>query len=180
MNLLFRSTVLFERMPARPRIGFKLTLVLPLVLLAFSATSALAQTAITNGARTTATLTLNTTNVYTFSATNGESIQVRMGAPFRPLVAVYAPNGSLLGSGSGSGSSSLDGLVQITAAMAPIPTPARFHAALSMIFSLSRSVTHTTLPGAGALGERAPRARSTGTDVPGCGRACKENPGNWG
>ena len=116
MNLVFRSTVLFERMPARPRIGFKLTLVLPLVLLAFSATSALAQTPITNGARTTATLTLNTTNVYTFSATNGESIQVRMGASFRPLVTVYAPNGALIGSGSGSGSSSLDGLVQITAA----------------------------------------------------------------
>ena len=39
-----------------------------------------------------------------------------MGAPFRPLVTVYAPSGTVIGSGSGSGCSSLDGLVQITAA----------------------------------------------------------------
>jgi hypothetical protein len=116
MNLLFRSIALFKRMLARPRIGFKLTLVLMLALLCLGTASALAQTPITNGARTSATLALNTTNVYTFSATNGESIQVRMGAPFRPLVTLYAPNGLLLGSGSGSGSSSLDGLVQTTAA----------------------------------------------------------------
>lgn len=116
MNLLCCSTLLFERMLALPRIGRKLTPALLLVLLVFSNTFARAQTPITNGARTTATLALNTTNSYTFSATNGEFIQVRMGGPFRPLVTLYAPNGSLLGSGSGSGSSSLDGLVQITAA----------------------------------------------------------------
>lgn len=87
-----------------------------LVLLVFCAASARAQTPLTNGAHTTATLALNTTNVYTFSATNGDNIQVRMGAPFRPLVSVYAPNGVLLEAAAGPNSSALDALVQLTAA----------------------------------------------------------------
>ncbi len=78
--------------------------------------SAIAQTPITNGALTTATLVLNTTNVYTFSATNGEVIKIRMGTSFRPLISLRAPNGVVLGSASGTGSSSLDGLIEVTAA----------------------------------------------------------------
>jgi hypothetical protein len=116
MNLSFRSILMCKRTTVVPRTGFKLTAALLTVLLALHTASAPAQTPIVNGARTSATLALNTTNVYTFTATNGESIQVRMGAPFRPLVVVYAPNGSSLGTGAGSGSSSLDGLVQLTAA----------------------------------------------------------------
>ena len=89
---------------------------LTLLLLGLCSGAANAQTPITNGAKTTATLALNTTNVYTFSATNGEYIQIRMAAPFRPYVALYAPNGALLDAASGTGSSSLDGLIQVTAA----------------------------------------------------------------
>lgn len=76
---------------------------------------ALAQTPLTNGARLTNALTLNTTNVYTFTATNGETIQIRMGAPFRPLIVLYAPNGTQITTASGTGSSSLDALLQTTA-----------------------------------------------------------------
>jgi hypothetical protein len=87
-----------------------------LAALAVCASVASAQTPITNGAQTIATLALNTTNVYTFSATNGEAIKVRAGAPFRPLVAVHAPNGALLDSAAGPNNSALDAVVQITAA----------------------------------------------------------------
>ncbi len=85
-------------------------------LLGLGSGSGLAQTPFTNGAQTLATMVLNTTNVYTFTATNGEAIQVRMGAPFRPYVSLHAPNGVLLDAASGTGSSSLDGLIQVTAA----------------------------------------------------------------
>jgi hypothetical protein len=77
---------------------------------------AIAQTPILNGSQNTATLALNTTNVYTFTATNGEAIQVRIGAPFRPLISLYAPNGALLQAAAGPGSSSLDALISVTAA----------------------------------------------------------------
>ncbi len=87
-----------------------------LLLSCLLSSSAIAQTPITNGAHTTAVLGLNTTNVYTFSATNGEAIKIRMGAPFRPLISLRAPNGVLLDSASGTGSSSLDGLIEVTAA----------------------------------------------------------------
>jgi hypothetical protein len=87
-----------------------------LLLAELGSAPAAAQTPITNGSQTIATLALNTTNVYTFTVTNGEAIQVRMGAPFRPLVSLYAPNGVLLQAASGSGSSSLDALARVTAA----------------------------------------------------------------
>jgi len=115
-------------------------------LLGMCSSAALAQTPITNGEQITATLALNTTNVYTFSATNGEAIHARAGAPFRPLVSVYAPNGALLGSAAGPGSSSLDATVQVTAA-----TNGTFRVAVSSYYgtgSGSYQVNLAKAPGA--------------------------------
>jgi len=74
--------------------------------------------ALTNGWDQAGTLTQGTTNSYTFYATNGDTILLRVGAPgFRPLLALYAPNGTALGAGAGSGSSSLDAnITPVTAA----------------------------------------------------------------
>lgn len=63
---------------------------------------------LTNGWDQAGTLTLGTTNSYTFYATNGDVVILRAGAPFRPLLTLRAPNGNALASGAGSGSSSLD------------------------------------------------------------------------
>ena len=87
-----------------------------LLLAELCSAPALAQTPLTNGAQTTATLAVNTTNFYTFTATNGDGINLRVGAPFRPLLALYAPNGALLDSAAGSANTSLDGWVQVTLA----------------------------------------------------------------
>ncbi len=78
------------------------------VLVAFGLTLANAQT-LTNGFDQTATLVLGTTNSYTFYATNGDVVLLRMGAPsFRPLITLHAPNGTTLGAAAGSGSGSID------------------------------------------------------------------------
>ncbi len=70
---------------------------------------AFAQGTLTNGFDQAGTLTLGTTNSYTFYATNGDAILLRVGAPtFRPLITLHAPNGAALGAGAGSGSSSVD------------------------------------------------------------------------
>ncbi len=63
---------------------------------------------LTNGFDQPGTLVLGTTNSYTFYATNGDVIILRVGAPFRPLITLHAPNGTALNAASGSGSSSVD------------------------------------------------------------------------
>jgi len=79
-----------------------------LLLAALACSTAAAQT-LTNGFDQTGTLVLHTTNAYTFYATNGDTVFLRIGAPtFRPLLTLHAPNGGFLGAGLGSGSGSLD------------------------------------------------------------------------
>ncbi len=64
---------------------------------------------LTNGFDQAGTLVLSTTNAYTFYATNGDNVILRMGAPtFRPLITFHAPNGTAITAASGSGSSSID------------------------------------------------------------------------
>lgn len=63
---------------------------------------------LTNGFDQAGTLVLSSTNTYTFYATNGDTVILRAGAPFRPLVVLRAPNGVALATASGSGSSSID------------------------------------------------------------------------
>lgn len=63
---------------------------------------------LTNGFDQTATLALGTTNSYTFYATNGDTVILHTGAPFRPLLTLRAPNGTAIATAAGSGSSSLD------------------------------------------------------------------------
>ncbi|MBP9900338.1 MAG: hypothetical protein KBH45_02690 [Verrucomicrobia bacterium] len=63
---------------------------------------------LTNGFDQAGTLVLSATNAYTFYATNGDTVILRAGAPFRPLVVLRAPNGVALATASGSGSSSID------------------------------------------------------------------------
>src|SRR5579863_6049046 len=56
-----------------------------------------AQTALVNGANQGTNLTVNTTNFYTFTASAGNSIQLRMGATnFVPRIDLYRPDGTLL------------------------------------------------------------------------------------
>ncbi len=84
---------------------------MPLLLLA----RGLQAQALTNGFDQTGTLVLNTTNLHTFYATNGDTVRLRMGAPgFRPLITLHAPNGATLGSGAGAGSASLDATLEVT------------------------------------------------------------------
>lgn len=63
---------------------------------------------LTNGFDQAGTLVLGTTNSYTFYATNGNTVILRAGAPFRPLIVLRAPNGTVLTAAAGPGSSSLD------------------------------------------------------------------------
>src|SRR2546422_583599 len=72
----------------------------------------LGQDTLTNGANQAATLVANTTNAYTFSAANGDTIALRMGAPgFRPQIDLYGPGGALLGANAGVNNFSLDAYV---------------------------------------------------------------------
>jgi hypothetical protein len=63
---------------------------------------------LTNGFDQAGMLVLGTTNSDTFYATNGDTILLRMGAPFRPLATLRAPNGTVITSAAGPGSGSLD------------------------------------------------------------------------
>ena len=87
-----------------------------LFLLAILSPAARSQT-LTNGFDQPGTLALGTTNSYTFYATNGDAILLRAGAPtFRPLITLYAPNGTPLAAGAGAGSSSIDASITPLAA----------------------------------------------------------------
>lgn len=83
------------------------SIVLSLLVAVVTACTALGQT-LTNGFDQVGTLTLGTTNSYTFYATNGDTVILRTGGPFRPFLTLRAPNGTALNSASGSGSSSVD------------------------------------------------------------------------
>ncbi|HEY9509231.1 MAG TPA: hypothetical protein VIV82_05150, partial [Verrucomicrobiae bacterium] len=64
---------------------------------------------LTNGFDQADALVLHTTNTYTFYGTNGDAIELRVGAPaFRPLLNLRAPNGLILAGNSGGGSSAND------------------------------------------------------------------------
>src|SRR6266496_1314956 len=68
------------------------------LLVALCARMATAQT-ITNGAETAGTLLANTTNSYTFNATNGGGLTLRMGATtFNPRIVLFNPSGVAIGS----------------------------------------------------------------------------------
>src|SRR5215471_12051543 len=61
------------------------------------------QTVVTNGAETPGTLAANTTNSYTFNATNGDSLVLRVGAPvINPRLVLLNPASVVIGlAGSG-------------------------------------------------------------------------------
>jgi hypothetical protein len=62
---------------------------------------------VTNGAETAGTLLANTTNSYTFNATNGDSIVLRVGAPvINPRLILLGPDSAVLGV-AGSGASGI-------------------------------------------------------------------------
>ncbi len=68
---------------------------------------------LTNGFDQPGILALGTTNVYTFYATNGNAVLLRVGAPtFRPLLRLLAPNGTQAGLASGASSGSLDAYLE--------------------------------------------------------------------
>lgn len=97
-----------DRQPRRGRSALPFLVSLVLFLLhSFSISTARSQT-LTNGFDQAGTLILSTTNSYTFYATNGDTVILRAGAPFRPLVTLRAPNGVALSSAAGTGSSSRD------------------------------------------------------------------------
>jgi hypothetical protein len=69
------------------------------------ALSARSQTTLTNGAETAGSLLANSTNTYVFSATNGDAILLRAGAPvINPLIVLYGPGGGAIAA-AGSGAS---------------------------------------------------------------------------
>jgi hypothetical protein len=70
--------------------------------------AAKAQTALINGGNQAGTILANATNSYTFSATNGDSVVVRVGqltsaGYFNPWLRIYGPDGALVGSGAIAG-----------------------------------------------------------------------------
>lgn len=86
-----------------------------LLLMVLATGFASAQT-LTNGFDQVENLALGTTNTYTFYATDGDAILLRMGSPFRPLVTLRAPNGTAIASAAGPGSGSVDsGTLAVTA-----------------------------------------------------------------
>jgi hypothetical protein len=75
----------------------------------------IAQT-ITNGAETAGTLLANTTNSYTFAATNGDAIVLRIGAPvINPRITLFSPTGVNLGSAGSGVSGAHDAVLRLQA-----------------------------------------------------------------
>src|ERR1035437_446977 len=67
-----------------------------------------AQTVLLNGTNAIGTILANTTNSYTFTATHGDSVVVRVGqltstGYFNPWLRIYGPDGALVGSGAIAG-----------------------------------------------------------------------------
>ena len=87
------------------------------ILVVILACAPMTAATLTNGFDHADVLALHTTNTYTFYATNGNAVELRVGAPgFRPLLNLRAPNGSILAGNSGGGSSANDAFLSITLA----------------------------------------------------------------
>ena len=67
-----------------------------LVLLAQCSNNAGAQTVLTNGANEAGSLLANTTNAYTFTASTGDSINVRLGSTYSGKLQLFGPGGVFL------------------------------------------------------------------------------------
>ncbi len=73
-----------------------------------SANDVEAQTALSNGAKYPGTITASATNAYTFTATTGDNLVIRVGqlssvGYFNPWLRLYGPDGALIGAGAISG-----------------------------------------------------------------------------
>jgi len=101
-----------------------------LALLLGASTRLVAQT-ITNGAETAGTLLASTTNSYTFDATNGNAIVLRIGAPvINPRIVLYSPTGVALASAGSGASGAHDALLSAQAT-----NTGTFTVAVSSVFS---------------------------------------------
>ena len=75
-----------------------------------------AQGTLTNGVNQLGTIVANTTNSYTFTASAGDTIELRIGATnFNPVIKLFGPDGTLAGSAGVGNSGFRDAVFSVTA-----------------------------------------------------------------
>jgi hypothetical protein len=98
-----KAAMCFQGPPVR--LWCRAVCILVILFIVTSCVDIASATTLVNGANQTGTVLINTTNSYTFTANAGDSINLRLGTTnFDGWLQLFGPNGTLLVSGTGDGS----------------------------------------------------------------------------